>query len=160
MNVRSRNPVRISGRPGAPVVVLAHGFGCDQNMWRLVVPALERDFTVVLFDHVGATQVREGDFYDADAKLDAADEGTVTCTEANLPAPVTAALNDHVVTMWEGLGCHGMARVDFIVTRDCAVCALEVNTTPGMSYGSNFITAASLMGWATPTWSRRSCGKP
>jgi sigma-B regulation protein RsbQ len=54
MNVRSRNRVRISGRPGAPVVVLAHGFGCDQNMWRLVVPALERDFTVVLFDHVGS----------------------------------------------------------------------------------------------------------
>jgi pimeloyl-ACP methyl ester carboxylesterase len=34
MNVRLRNRVRISGRPGAPVVVLAHGFGCDQNMWR------------------------------------------------------------------------------------------------------------------------------
>ncbi|MEE1813909.1 alpha/beta hydrolase [Streptomyces sp. SP18ES09] len=54
MDVRSRNRVRVTGRPGAPVVVLAHGFGCDQNMWRLVVPALERDFTVVLFDHVGA----------------------------------------------------------------------------------------------------------
>ncbi|MDJ0380397.1 alpha/beta hydrolase [Streptomyces sp. G-G2] len=54
MDVRSRNRVRVSGRPGGPVVVLAHGFGCDQNMWRLVVPALERDFTVVLFDHVGA----------------------------------------------------------------------------------------------------------
>lgn len=56
MNVRDRNRVRISGRPGAPVVVLAHGFGCDEheNMWRLVVPALERDFTVVLFDHVGS----------------------------------------------------------------------------------------------------------
>jgi hypothetical protein len=34
MNVRLKNRVRISGRPGAPVVVLAHGFGCDQNMWR------------------------------------------------------------------------------------------------------------------------------
>ncbi|MEW1889257.1 alpha/beta hydrolase [Streptomyces sp. NBC_00523] len=54
MDVRSRNHVRVTGRSGAPVVVLAHGFGCDQNMWRLVVPALERDFTVVLFDHVGA----------------------------------------------------------------------------------------------------------
>lgn len=41
MTVRSRNRVRISGRPGALVVVLAHGFGRDQNMWRLVVPALE-----------------------------------------------------------------------------------------------------------------------
>ncbi|MFD3698821.1 alpha/beta fold hydrolase [Streptomyces sp. NPDC058646] len=54
MDVLSRNHVTVSGCPGGPVVVLAHGFGCDQNMWRLVVPILERDHTVVLFDHVGA----------------------------------------------------------------------------------------------------------
>lgn len=54
MDVRSRNHVTVSGRAGGPVVMLAHGFGCDQNMWRLVMPALERDYTVVLFDHVGA----------------------------------------------------------------------------------------------------------
>jgi sigma-B regulation protein RsbQ len=35
------------------VLVLAHGFGCDQNLWRLVVPALAEKFTVVTFDHVG-----------------------------------------------------------------------------------------------------------
>ncbi|MFJ3231240.1 alpha/beta fold hydrolase [Streptomyces sp. NPDC086787] len=56
MSARSRNHVTVTGRAGAPVVMLAHGFGCDQHMWRLVVPALERDFTVVLFDHVGAGQ--------------------------------------------------------------------------------------------------------
>ncbi|TXS69860.1 MULTISPECIES: alpha/beta fold hydrolase [unclassified Streptomyces] len=54
MDVRSRNHVTVTGRAGAPVVMLAHGFGCDQNMWRLVVPALAQDFTVVLFDHVGS----------------------------------------------------------------------------------------------------------
>ncbi|MBF6165140.1 alpha/beta hydrolase [Streptomyces gardneri] len=54
MEVLARNHVTVSGKTGAPVVVLAHGFGCDQNMWRLVVPTLERDFTVVVFDHVGA----------------------------------------------------------------------------------------------------------
>lgn len=54
MTVARRNNVVVSGRPGAPVVVLAHGFGCDQNMWRLVAPLLELDFTVVRFDHVGA----------------------------------------------------------------------------------------------------------
>ncbi len=54
MSVRSRNRVTVTGRAGRPVVMLAHGFGCDQNMWRLVVPLLEREFTVVLFDHVGA----------------------------------------------------------------------------------------------------------
>ena len=35
-------------------MVLAHGFGCDQNMWRYVAPAFEDDYRVVLFDHVGA----------------------------------------------------------------------------------------------------------
>lgn len=54
MDLRSRNHVIVTGQPGRPVVMLAHGFGCDQNLWRLVVPALERDFTVVLFDHVGS----------------------------------------------------------------------------------------------------------
>ncbi|MBF6468075.1 alpha/beta hydrolase [Nocardia beijingensis] len=54
MEVLSRNHVTVRGKTGAPVVVLAHGFGCDQHMWRLVGPVLEQDFTVVLFDHVGA----------------------------------------------------------------------------------------------------------
>jgi len=35
-------------------MVFAHGFGCDQNMWRFVAPAFERDFRTILFDHVGA----------------------------------------------------------------------------------------------------------
>jgi sigma-B regulation protein RsbQ len=35
-------------------MMFAHGFGCDQNMWRFVAPAFERDFRTVLFDHVGA----------------------------------------------------------------------------------------------------------
>jgi sigma-B regulation protein RsbQ len=35
-------------------MVFAHGFGCDQNMWRFVAPEFEHDFKVVLFDHVGA----------------------------------------------------------------------------------------------------------
>ena len=35
-------------------MVFAHGFGCDQNMWRQVAPAFEADHRVVLFDHVGA----------------------------------------------------------------------------------------------------------
>ena len=49
-----RNNVVLCGRADGPVVMLAHGFGCDQNLWRLVAPGLERDFRVVLFDHVGA----------------------------------------------------------------------------------------------------------
>lgn len=49
-----RNNVTVTGRDDGPVLMLAHGFGCDQNMWRLVVPELAADFRVVLFDHVGA----------------------------------------------------------------------------------------------------------
>ncbi|HEY6842813.1 MAG TPA: alpha/beta hydrolase [Thermoanaerobaculia bacterium] len=48
-----RNNVRVSGRGSQPVL-FAHGFGCDQNMWRFVAPAFEDDYKVVLFDYVGA----------------------------------------------------------------------------------------------------------
>jgi sigma-B regulation protein RsbQ len=37
-------------------MVLAHGYGCDQNMWRLLVPAFEQDYRIVLFDYVGHGQ--------------------------------------------------------------------------------------------------------
>jgi sigma-B regulation protein RsbQ len=48
-----RNNVKISGT-GERTIVFAHGFGCDQNMWRFVSPAFENEFRTVLFDHVGA----------------------------------------------------------------------------------------------------------
>jgi sigma-B regulation protein RsbQ len=35
-------------------MVFAHGFGCDQNMWRYITPAFEDQYKVVLLDHVGA----------------------------------------------------------------------------------------------------------
>jgi len=46
--------VTVSGRAGGRTLLFAHGFGCDQSMWRLVTPAFEGDHQVVLFDHVGA----------------------------------------------------------------------------------------------------------
>jgi len=53
-DIGARNHVVVSGRTDGPTVMLSHGFGCDQNLWRLVAPELARDFRVVLFDHVGA----------------------------------------------------------------------------------------------------------
>jgi sigma-B regulation protein RsbQ len=53
-SVRERNNVAEFGRPDGPVVLLAHGFGCDRNMWRLVVPQLAEQFRVIVFDYVGA----------------------------------------------------------------------------------------------------------
>jgi sigma-B regulation protein RsbQ len=35
-------------------MIFAHGFGCDQNMWRWITPAFENDYRIVLYDHVGA----------------------------------------------------------------------------------------------------------
>ncbi|MFI5977464.1 alpha/beta fold hydrolase [Streptomyces sp. NPDC051452] len=54
MDIRRRNNVTLTGPADAPAVVLAHGFGCDQNMWRLIVPALAERHRVVLFDYVGS----------------------------------------------------------------------------------------------------------
>jgi sigma-B regulation protein RsbQ len=54
MDVLGRNHVVVSGPQDAPVIVLAHGFGCDQHMWRLVAPTLAQRYRVVLFDYVGA----------------------------------------------------------------------------------------------------------
>jgi sigma-B regulation protein RsbQ len=52
-DVLRRNNVKVTGR-GSPSLLFAHGFGCDQNMWRFVAPAFEAAHRVVLFDHVGA----------------------------------------------------------------------------------------------------------
>ena len=51
--VLRRNNVKVSGR-GTQPMLFAHGFGCDQNMWRFVAPAFEDDYKVVLFDYVGS----------------------------------------------------------------------------------------------------------
>jgi sigma-B regulation protein RsbQ len=53
VDVIARNNVHVVGDPHGPTVVLAHGFGCDQNLWRLVTDKLAPRFRVVLFDHVG-----------------------------------------------------------------------------------------------------------
>jgi sigma-B regulation protein RsbQ len=52
--VVARNCVGISGIPDGRPIVFAHGFGCDQDMWRFVAPDFEVDHRVVLFDHVGS----------------------------------------------------------------------------------------------------------
>src|SRR6478672_4337974 len=53
IDVLARNNVKVSGR-GAQPMLFAHGFGCDQNMWRFVAPAFEDDYKVVTFDYVGS----------------------------------------------------------------------------------------------------------
>jgi sigma-B regulation protein RsbQ len=52
-NILSRNNVKVLGH-GTQPMLFAHGFGCDQNMWRFVVPAFDNDYRIILFDYVGS----------------------------------------------------------------------------------------------------------
>jgi sigma-B regulation protein RsbQ len=54
MDVAARHNITITGRADGQPMVFAHGFGCDQHMWRYVAPRFEDEFKVVVFDHVGA----------------------------------------------------------------------------------------------------------
>jgi sigma-B regulation protein RsbQ len=54
MGVVERNNVRLAGPVHGQPMLFAHGFGCDQNMWRHVAPEFEDSYRVVLMDHVGA----------------------------------------------------------------------------------------------------------
>lgn len=53
-SARSAFNVVERGRPTGPTMMFAHGYGCDQNMWRHVAPHFEDRYRVVLFDYVGA----------------------------------------------------------------------------------------------------------
>ena len=53
-SVIRRNNITLAGRPDGPVMMLAHGFGCDQDMWRKLLPYFADDYRLVLFDHVGS----------------------------------------------------------------------------------------------------------
>lgn len=52
-DVLKRNNVNVVGS-GDQTLLLAHGFGCDQNMWRFVLPALSQKYRIVLLDYVGS----------------------------------------------------------------------------------------------------------
>jgi len=53
VDIVARSNVTLLGPEDGPPLVFAHGFGCDQTMWRHVVPAFTDRFRVVLYDLVG-----------------------------------------------------------------------------------------------------------
>jgi sigma-B regulation protein RsbQ len=53
MSIFKRHNINIVGT-GPKTMLLAHGYGCDQIMWRYLVPAFRNDYRMVLFDYVGA----------------------------------------------------------------------------------------------------------
>ena len=60
-NVLKRNNVKVLGDEG-PVLVYAHGFGCNQDMWSLIAPAFRAMHRQVLFDYVGSGDSDRGAF--------------------------------------------------------------------------------------------------
>src|SRR5918992_5134177 len=85
MSVHTRNNVTVMGQGHQPMI-FAHGYGCDQNMWRFVVPAFEQDYQVVLFDYIGHGQ-SDASTYDPAryGSLDAyADDVLAICRELDL----------------------------------------------------------------------------
>ena len=80
-----RNNVKTWGQGSQPMI-FAHGYGCDQNMWRLVTPAFQQKHRIILFDHVGAG---DSDVKSFDPTKYGALDGYATdlleiCTELNL----------------------------------------------------------------------------
>jgi sigma-B regulation protein RsbQ len=82
-DVLTRNNVVVGGQPDARPMIFAHGFGCDQHMWRFVAPAFEDRFRTILFDYVGAG-ASDLAAYDADryATLDGYARDVVEICEA------------------------------------------------------------------------------
>lgn len=68
MNALQRNNVKVVGKGEKPML-FAHGYGCDQNMWRYITPSFINDYKLVLFDHIGFgnsdTSSYKGERYDS-----------------------------------------------------------------------------------------------
>ena len=90
MNALRRNNVRIAGG-GPRTLLFAHGFGCDQRMWRHVAPAFADTHRVVTFDHVGACTTERSHYV-------AAKYGTLHGYAADV-LEIVRALGDGPVTL-------------------------------------------------------------
>jgi sigma-B regulation protein RsbQ len=67
-------------------MVFAHGFGCDQNMWRMVWPHFSDKYRIVLFDHMGSggSDVRAYDEQRYSSLKGYAEDVVAICSELDL----------------------------------------------------------------------------
>ena len=73
----------------------------------------------------------ENETYDYDAKYTEGRSHHII--PARIPAAAREAAAEAAARAFRTMGCEGMARVDFIVDRDCTPWLLEVNTVPGLT---------------------------
>ena len=90
----------------------------------------------------------ENETYDYDAKYTEGRSHHII--PARVPEPARRAAADTAGRAFHALGCEGMARVDFIVDRDCMPWLLEVNTVPGLTELSLLPDAARAAGVSFP----------
>jgi D-alanine-D-alanine ligase len=90
----------------------------------------------------------DSDWYDYAAKYD---EGAMRLrVPAELPASVTAELQDVARRAFEVCGCSGMARIDFFVTPEHGVVLNEINTIPGFTATSVYAELFEAIGIGYP----------
>ncbi len=90
------------------------------------------------------------EFYDYEAKY--LDEGSKTVIPADLPAAVADEIQRLSVAAFQAIDCAGMARVDFLLSRDSGAIVLnEVNTIPGFTTISMYSKMWEASGVSYPT---------
>lgn len=92
MSLVERHAITVSGQGETPMVFV-HGYGCDQNMWRLMTPYFEPTHKVVLYDQMGAGR-SDLDAYDKAkyASLEGfADDLIAVCESLALPPAIIVA---------------------------------------------------------------------
>ena len=64
MGILEKHAVTVTGNqtPGAPTLLFSHGFGCNQSMFRLMTPAFEDEYRIILYDLAGAGDYPEDEF--------------------------------------------------------------------------------------------------
>jgi sigma-B regulation protein RsbQ len=115
MTALERNAVRVFGKGSVPLV-FAHGYGCSQEMWRMITPAFEKNFRIITFDYVGHGRADAANF-DAEryATLDGyADDIVQICDELDLQG---AVLIGHSVSAMIGVlaAVHAPKRISELV---------------------------------------------
>jgi D-alanine-D-alanine ligase len=140
------------------VPALAEGFRHDRDLLaEEFIEGREIEFSV-LEDALGELFVsRPGEiipaeshgFYSYDAKyID--EDGATLKVPAELPPDVEADMRAMAGRAFRALGCDGMARVDFFLTRDMRFVINEVNTIPGFTNISMYAKAMAASGVTYP----------
>lgn len=93
----------------------------------------------------GEIVLRDGEFYDFDAKYVDPDRARVVCP-AEMDAATLKAVQDTAIRAFDAIAGSGLARVDFFVSETHGVVVNEVNTMPGFTTISMFPQAWGASG--------------